>query len=164
MRFQSPAEMHPIYNRIYTVDTDSSPRDMNFFDVSKGVVVLQKDSPYHGDYRMATNFRISPDGNYVFNGSGEIFDANLVHFSSLNMDFSDVAFGLSNNKFYLGNQGAKGITVFDYGTELNRVFTKLGIISTSGFVNTLFSQNNKLIALSKNESGQFMIEVLGSTL
>lgn len=162
MRYQSPAEMHPINNRIYSVDTDTSPRDMSFFDVSKGIVLSQKDSPYHGDYRMATNFRISPDGNYVFNGSGEIFDANLVHFSTLNMEFTDVAFDLSKNRFFLGNKAAKGITVFDYGTELNRVFTKLGSISTNGYVNTLFSQNNKLIALTKNESGQFMIEVLGS--
>ena len=162
MRFQSLAEMHPINNRIYTVDTDSSPRDMSFFDVSNGVVQSQKDSPYHGDYTMATNFRLSPDGNYVFNGSGEIFDANLIHLSSLNMKFTDVTFDISKNKFYLGNKDAKGITAFDYGTELNRVFTKLGQISTNGYVNGLFSQYDKLIALTKNESGQYMIEVLGS--
>lgn len=162
MRFQSLAEMHPINNRIYTVDTDSSPRDMSFFDVSNGMVQSQKDSPYHGDYTMLTNFRLSPDGNFVFNGSGEIFDANLIHLSSLNMRFTDVTFDLSSNKFYLGNRDAKGITVFDYGSELNRVFTKIGQISTNGYVSSLYSQNDKLIALSKNNSGQFMIEVISS--
>ncbi|KGK91326.1 hypothetical protein DP73_04180 [Desulfosporosinus sp. HMP52] len=159
-RFWSPSEMHPLINRIYSVDTDSSPRDMEYFDVLNGLVQSQKDSPYHGDYNMATNFRLSPDGNYVFNGSGEIFDANLGHVTSLNTKFTDVTFDLANNKFYLGNKAGKGIMVFDYGTDLNRVFKQIGSISTNGYVQNLFFQNNSLIALSKNDPGQYIIEVL----
>ncbi len=160
---RSFAELHPTQNKIITVNTNISPRDMQWQDVSAGNFVTGKDSPYHGDYEMATNFRLSPDGNYVFNGSGEIFDTNLNHVTSLGMQFADVAFDLGNNMFYLGNLTGTGVSLFDYGTQSNRVFTQIGKLPTMGTVKNLFYQNGNLVVLSKNTTGQFMVELIRTT-
>lgn len=53
IRMQSPAELHPVFNRIYTISTDSSPRDYEAFDIDDGnFKAAGYDSPYHGDYTL----------------------------------------------------------------------------------------------------------------
>lgn len=158
IRAWSYAELHPTQNKIITVDTDSHPRDMQWFAISSGTFGESKGSPYHGDYPMATNFRISPDGNYVFNGSGEIFNSELVHFASLGVSFSDIAFDLQSNQFFISDTEGQGIIVYDYGTVDNRVFKPIASLSTSGTVQNLFYREDALITLSKNSTGQTIVE------
>jgi hypothetical protein len=117
IRQQSYALLNPELNRIYTIDTDSSPRDMTAFNIMRGKFVEPRypggyDSPYHGDYDMEKNFSISPDGKYIFNGSGAIFacggtkDTDMSYVSSLNKGFLDIAFNEADGLFYTSIEGS----------------------------------------------------------
>lgn len=148
-RAWSFAEIDPQDNAFFTVDTDSSPRDMQKFTVSQGKFLNNFDSPYHGDYPMATKFRVSPDGRYIFNGSGEIFDSILSHVSKISA-FSDIAFDNVNNIFFTGSKDGV-ITVYDFdNNNLGRVFHALGTFNIKQTIDSIFYLNNSLIVFSDN--------------
>lgn len=156
-RAWSFAEPDPIDNGFYTVDTDSSPRDMQKAVVSQGQFLKLFDSPYHGDYPMATNFRVSPDGGYVFNGSGEVFDRTLSHVSKIS-PFTDIAFDLQNKRLFAGSN-EDTITVYDYdNNNLGRVFHALGTFKTGGSADNLYYRNNQLFVLGSGALKVYTIE------
>lgn len=155
----SYAALDPLSNRFYMVNTAITPRDMGSVSVAQGALIQSFDSPYHGDYAMGTHFRISPDGKYIFNNSGEIFNRELQHVSRVSK-FKDLAFDLANSRFFLGNEGnSRSITLYDYhNTSLDRSFYALGTFRTMGDVNQLFYQENKVIALTM-KGGRPLLEV-----
>jgi putative cell wall-binding protein len=148
IRFQSFAELDPVSDKIFTVDTDVSPRDMSVINISNGNVSSLVASPYHGQYSMATNFGISADGKYIFNGSGEVFDANLNHVTSLNKTFSDIAFNPVNNNFYTADKLNNTVTAYTY--DSSNIFKAIATYPTNGPVSHLFFQNDRLITVSGN--------------
>lgn len=148
IRHRSYAGLHPNLNRIYLVNSDISPRDMEMITFSDGKFVNRVDSPYHGDYPLDTNFKISSDGNFIFNGSGTIFFPNLTYYSSLDEPFSDIAFNLNRNEFYTSPHKSL-IYVYDYDT-----FEKKVIYKTQASAKKLFYQNNRIIAIG-NGGGKF---------
>lgn len=156
-RAWSFAEPDPLDNGFYSVDTDSSPRDMQKAVVSQGQFLKLFDSPYHGDYPMATNFRVTPDGRYVFNGSGEIFDSMLSHVSTIS-SFTDIAFDIQNKRFFAGSKDGT-ITLYDYdNNNLGRVFHQLGTFKTGGSANNLYYRDNQLVVLGNNALKVYTIE------
>lgn len=158
IRQQSYAELNPTVNKIYTVTTDSSPRDHIAYDINNGIFLGSNDSPYHGDYFMSTNFSISPDGKYVFNGSGLILtcdadDSKDLHFVfKLDKYFNDVAFDIINNKFYTGVSG-KMIYEYNYDT-----FEGINTYCSEGDISNLYYRDGELIALSKIDDSQYIVE------
>jgi len=160
IRQKSFAELHPTLNRIYTIDTDISPRDYTAYNIDNGKFVSSYDSPYHGDYRLAKNFKISPDGKYLFNGSGVIFTCDedktkdMSFAFELDKAFSDIAFNMEESKFYTTN-GGNQIYVYNYEDYKN-----VDTLSSIGEISKLFYVNGKLCALSKNDNGMPMFEVI----
>lgn len=159
VRMQSYIQFNPNQDKLYTITTDTSPRDMTAYETRSGkYTVGGYDSPYHGDYAMSTKFRISPDGKYIFNAAGTIFKAtgskydDMTYVTSLSTDFSDVAFNIEENKFYTAVKDNK-IIEYDYTN-----FNQLKAYSTLGAVDSLFLQNSNLIAVSKDSSNKYFIE------
>lgn len=152
---KSYALLNPVLNRIYTITTASFPRDMWAFNINSGKFVEKGlsggyDSPYHGDYAMGENFKISPDGKYIFNGAGTIFacggtaatDMNYV--SKLNKKFLDIAFNEGDGLFYTSIEG-KFIYVYDYKT-----FEGVNSYTLDSNAERLFYRNGELIAICKD--------------
>jgi hypothetical protein len=144
-------------NRIYTIDTDSSPRDLTAFNILRGKFVEPRypggyDSPYHGDYDMDKNFKISPDGKYIFNGAGTVFacggtkDTDMNYVKSLNKGFLDIAFNEGDGLFYTSIEG-KFIYAYDYST-----FEGVNSFNLTSNAERLFYRNGKLIAICKDGS------------
>jgi hypothetical protein len=161
IRQQSYVELNSLLNRLYTIDTDSSPRDFKAFDVNAGAFgATPHDSPYHGDYNMNKNFRISPDGGYLFNGSGLILkcDAaagNDMYFTfMLDKPFNDITFDELNNKFYTAVSG-KTIISYDYSN-----YNKANTYNTEGEASQIYFRDNKLIALTETDAGRYIIETV----
>ncbi|WP_143101105.1 hypothetical protein [Paenibacillus sp. 1_12] len=159
IRQASYIHMHPILNRIYTITTDTSPRDIIAYNLQNGTLTSGGyDSPYHGDYAMNTEMRISPDGEYLFNGAGTVFQArearssDMKYVYSLNTDYTDITFDINKNRFYTVKDKLIGAYQYDN-------FEQFGKYPTDGLTKSLYSSSNKLFAIS-TISGRSVIEVV----
>lgn len=163
IRQASYIQMHPILNKLYTITTDTSPRDISAYNVANGQYVEPLypggyDSPYHGDYAMWKNFTISPDGAYIFNGSGNIFMAtgnkldDMKYVVGLGQAYSDITYDLSNNKFFTAYNSTVG--VYDY-TD----FKQTGLYHLDGIAKYVFNDTDKLFTIS-TFAGKNVIEVV----
>jgi hypothetical protein len=163
IRQASFIQMHPVLNKLYTINTDVSPRDLSTFNVTNGQYVEPTypggyDSPYHGDYPMYTNFTISPDGAYIFNGSGNVFMAtsnkydDMKYVYGLGQSYADIAFDLLNNRFYTAKNGA--VQVYNY---LN--FKQTDLYHLDGTAKYLFNDTDKLVTISAL-AGKNIIEIV----
>ncbi|HHV12592.1 MAG TPA: hypothetical protein GXX75_20160 [Clostridiales bacterium] len=159
IREQSYIILNPVTSKLYAIDTDISPRDIEAFVIKDSEFVGNgHDSPYHGDYAMDINMRISPDSKYIFNGAGTIFscssDQNLDmrYVSKLNKGFVDIAFDLENDRFYTALKG-KYIYSYQYST-----FAGVSTYRSKGEVKYLYYRNGELIAMSLSEENRYFIE------
>jgi len=156
-------EVHPILNSIYFTSQDRSPADLFVVNYCNGILTKENDSPYHGDYSLYYNNKISPDGKYIFNGSGNIFYSSAIqsedmkYFTKLNKPFSDIAFDIPNNAFYTSVSG-KFIYSYDYNTFIGKT-----TYNSIGNVSNLYYRDNVLIAISKANSNQCLIEKISTT-
>ncbi|WP_310832041.1 S-layer homology domain-containing protein [Paenibacillus pedocola] len=150
--------MHPTMNKLYSVDTDSSPRDIETFVVTDGKFTSNYDSPYHGDYPLATNNHLSPDGKYLFNGAGTVFSTTYNSFDDMSfvykMDgvYDDLVFDLEHNRLFT----VKGqlINSYDYSD-----FSKIETIPLEGTGQRIFNGTNQLLALTSLE-GKTILEFI----
>ncbi len=161
---KSYAQLNPAMNRIYTITNGLSPRDMWAFNISSGKFAKTGfqggyDSPYHGDYAMKPYFKISPDGQYIFNGAGTIFacggtkDTDMNYVSKLGKEFLDVAFNEKDGLFYTSIEG-KFIYVYDYKT-----FEGVNSYTLDTDAERIFYRDGELIAICKDED-KYSIKVI----
>ena len=72
------AKLHPDGNRLYAVVTQSSPDDIENYDVASGVISKRPvDSPYHGQYYMGGDLWLKADGSTIYTASGNTFRASV---------------------------------------------------------------------------------------
>ena len=173
IRNMSTIKYNPALNRIYSITSDVSPRNMSAFiikadgsfDDSGGNFGTSYDWPYRGDYSMGTAFRISPDGAYIFNSSGNVFTCNAnqaddMKFKiSLNKDWTDIAFSDDGTKFYTALNN-KQIYAYDYSS-----FEGTATYVTLGYPQYIDVRGNILTAISKETSNgsTFFIETIDLT-
>ena len=156
-------EIHPTLNLLYTSSMGVSPTDLFALNYSNTTMISQYDSPYHGDYSITPNNKISPDGKFIFNGSGNIFTSSIDkskdmnYYTKLNNAFSDVVFDIENNKFYTGVSG-NSIYAYNYST-----FEQINTYPTQGAVKKLYLRDGKLIAVSGSSQGKDIIEFIDTT-
>ena len=141
------------YNKLYSISTTSSPRDIDAYEIINGKIINSYDSPYHGDYSMEKYMRISPDGRYIFNGSGNIFTCSPTKSGDMIFDekihsFSSICFDLDNNNFYVAEGNL--LLTYEYNTlDVENVFT-----SKDEFVE-IFWSSNELVFFQMNSKNQY---------
>lgn len=153
IRAKSYAELHPTLNRIYTIDTDVSPRDYTAYNISDGTFTDPTypggyDSPYHGDYALDVNFALDPTGKYIFNGSGVVFSTaqekaqDMKYVTKLNEGFKDIAFEDDLSSFYTLDKVSREVNIYrGRGFSFERT---VPLIGTGKF---LFKRDNKLVTI-----------------
>jgi hypothetical protein len=167
IRAWSYEKLHPTLNRIYAIDTDSSPRDFTAYNLSNGIFTDASypggyNSPYHGEYPMASNFRISPDGKYLFNGAGTIFNcdvrptSDMLYKYTLDSRFSDIVFDLEDNVFYTAAANHL-IAMYDYGT-----LQRIGQTPIDENVMSMNLSGDTLTAVCKTDMNTFYVETLAA--
>ena len=110
-----------------------------------------------------TFLKFSPDGQYVFDNGGSVFDANLQPVTFLGYELNDITFNPDSKNFYVNKKGEKTISVYtyDYNNPLvYRTSKSYAYRQTSGTVAQLFYQANNAIVVSTTDSGNFQIEVI----
>lgn len=147
IRQQSKIELHPGKGRIYAIDSDTSPRDMEVFYISNGIITTGFDSPYHGDFDMAESMTISPDGKYIFNHSGTVFKASplknsdMTYVTDIGVEFNSIAFSQDGSSFFILNQN-----LYEYDYEN---FVLKNIYEVDGEASSLFIHNGEYILLGE---------------
>lgn len=65
----------PVTSRLYYTRDGISPNDLHYDVINQttGQVTSQNETPYHGTYSIAGPIRVSPDGQSVLIGSGDIY-------------------------------------------------------------------------------------------
>ncbi|QOR66297.1 trypsin-like peptidase domain-containing protein [Cytobacillus suaedae] len=148
VRQQSYLELHPNNDKLYTITTDSSPRNMEMFKIVDGVFAGGARSPYHGDYSQTPFYKISPDGKFIFNGAGPVFyssdstETNMYYVTSLYNGFTEIAFNLENNQFFTSTNNS--LDIYDYST-----MQRVKRYEMDNDIYRMFYRNNKLIVISK---------------
>ena len=144
---ESYIQMHPNLDRIYAIDTTVSPRDVETHFIVDGKLKTGYDSPYHGDYQLNTNMSISPDGKYIFNGSGVLMVAsdsqamNMTYLTKLYTPFEQITYNLDDGFFYTSNRN--NLEIYNYKT-MERVKS----YTMSGYIKNIFYQNGRLVVVS----------------
>lgn len=148
------AQLNPILPRVYTSDTRSIAGDMQYFSIQNGSLgdPVSWPSSNHGTYNSSQNFRISPDGNYVFDGNGEVFDQELNHVASLGHSFNDFAFSTDSQRIYAATVKDQILNIYDTKTgPASASFFQVGALTTLGQAQNLFTRNNQLVVVSSNK-------------
>jgi hypothetical protein len=78
VRYFGKMEKHPVRNVFYFTTQGVSPADIYAFEYDNGSIVNVHDSPYHGDYSLVTNFKISPDGKSCLMVPGPYLNAMRI--------------------------------------------------------------------------------------
>jgi len=153
------AQLGPTLPRVYTVSTDPNitPHDMHYFSLENGKLGDPKTWPnlFYSKHDTDKNFRISPDGKLVFNGSGEVFDQDLNHVASLDHTFNDFSFSPDSKRIYAADHEGPLLHIYEEKDGHN-VFTEIGALTTLGQPEATFLRDDQLIAVSTNEHREVM--------
>lgn len=160
IRQMSPLIYNSILDRFYSVTTDSSPRDIDGWELTDSMTLSGDDSPYHGDYTMTAMNFISPDGNYLYNSSGNIFqssnDSNedLIFVESLGFSYNYLTFDTVNDKVYFAGTDDI-IYTYQYSTLNLLNSNNIGVS-----ISFIYYVDNQLIYISESDSGIYSIEMI----
>lgn len=117
--YQSTIYYNEAYNKIYTITEEVSPRDTKAHEVNKGTLISGYDSPYHGDYFLTNQLKITPDGLRMYNNSGIVFLLASLRYGDmefhydLGKKYNDYAFNIKDSRIYAANIDG-GIDVYSY--------------------------------------------------
>lgn len=163
IRQASTIAYNPVLNRVYSITSDSSPRNMTAFSLNNtGAFADTYGWRYHGDYSMGTTFQVAPDGMHILNSSGNIFtcsadSADDMKFkTSLNRSWVALAFNEDGTKFYTALNNGQ-IYAYDYAA-----FAGTATYMAQGYPQYMFAKDNALIAVSKAtpDGGQYFVETI----
>jgi len=70
--------------RVYFFKDGTSPNDLMYEEIeqSTGQITADAETPYHGDYSISGPILISPDGQKVLLGSGDVYNASNLEFEN----------------------------------------------------------------------------------
>lgn len=109
---ESTIKYNESLNRIYTISSYVSPRNMSAYSLCVDGKFAKDGSnygyswPYNGDFGSYTNFEVAPDGKYIFNGYGYVLNCandqklDMIKSKDINAGFNDISFDL-NQKYFL---------------------------------------------------------------
>jgi len=82
----------PVTSRVYFFRDDTSPNDLHFevINQASGQITDAGETPYHGDYSIEPPIRVSPNGQRVLLGTGDIYkQSGLTWAGSLGHSIAD---------------------------------------------------------------------------
>ncbi|MGM9928490.1 MAG: S-layer homology domain-containing protein [Bacillus sp. (in: firmicutes)] len=160
---QNLIAMNPSQNKLYRLNTWASPITMGSYSITEGALNSELSSPYHGTYRITKDLTISPDGKYIFNGSGYIFRATSVdssdmkYYGKLDRSYNSIAFDVATGELYTASN-KNYVQVYDY-LFMEPIYQ----LETYGVPKKMFynSTDDTLLIFSSVQLGNSNTEMLG---
>ncbi|WP_121663754.1 hypothetical protein [Metabacillus litoralis] len=152
---RSTISYNAVNNKIYTITPHISPSDLNALEINKGTIFFKYDSPYHGDYPLTDQMRITPDGLRMFNNSGIVFWSSsvkmgdMVFQDDLGKRYNDYAFNTSDDHMYAADVNG-GIDVYSY--ENNDLLYSI----KTGNVTKILHYKDGFISIYRDDSGYYL--------
>ncbi|MGG0288486.1 Ig-like domain-containing protein [Peribacillus butanolivorans] len=160
---------NPTLSKIYTITSASSPRDIEAHDVNQGVISSIYDSPYHGDFRLNKEAKISPDDERIYSASSVFSLAkektqDLFNKFTFDEVYNDFEFSLKDNVTFAASRNG-GIHVYTYDTNeyvytLKRNITADKLLFKNGLIAIYTDvQGNHFLEFIKDYgAGQFTVD------
>ncbi len=146
IRHRSKLTLHPSQDYVFSANTDTSPSDIEKYDISGVGITELGDSPYHGDHRMSGNVWAVPGGDYLVTRGGDVYLASdMTYVKSLTGDgyqIEHLVFDTEQNLMF---------TVDQYGDVVYYNLTSLefvGTLDTSQSVEWLYLHNGVVVTSS----------------
>ncbi|MFJ7746394.1 Ig-like domain-containing protein [Peribacillus sp. NPDC097295] len=145
-------------SRLYTTDSTISPRDIDAYDVHQGVISSKHDSPYHGDFQMSKEAKISPDDKRIYSASSVFSlakekEQDLLIQYTFDEVYNDFEFSLKDNLTFAASRDG-GIHVYTYDTN-EYVYT----LKRNVTVDKLLFKNG-LLAFYSDGQGNHLLEYM----
>ncbi|MBN2715911.1 MAG: WD40 repeat domain-containing protein [Deltaproteobacteria bacterium] len=89
----------PALGRVYFFEDSVSPSRLNYetIEQGEGLILDPRNATFKGDYETVPPIVISPDGRFIFLGSGDIFDGRRKNrFGSINTHVADAVWTIAN--------------------------------------------------------------------
>jgi hypothetical protein len=146
--------------RLYFYRDDTSPNDLHYeqIDQQTGLIVSQGETPYHGDYRFSGAITISPTGDRVLIGSGEVFDANaMTHLASLNQSHTNAVWVNNVIVTLTSTTEQHSLAIYD-----NDGYQLAGTLNFNGTALAMLPQGEDVLVVQKNAQGlSFTTRIIG---
>ncbi len=144
-------------NKLYSVSTTVRPMDMYAYEIQDGDITKIYDSPYQGEYGLTLNMFISPDGQYIYNGSGNVFSCapaqagDMVFSGTIGSAFAYLCFDMTGGRFYTSN--LKVFSAYDYSSR-----TFLNSANFTDEFCDLQHYDDKVTAVQKKSNGDYYVK------
>jgi hypothetical protein len=92
--------------RVYYFSDDTVPNDLRYSVINQtsGLISGKGDTPYHGDYDIEPPITVSPSGEYVALGSGDVYrNEDLTWIGSIGSNFAAVSWLQDNSALTVNN-------------------------------------------------------------
>lgn len=144
IRQQSYLEIHPNQTKLYSLSIESP--GIKQHTIQDGKLTISQEFPYQS-HNLRELIKMSPDGQYLFNSIGYVYDGNLTHIGNLQVPFTDITFNLEQDRFF---------TAFEDVIYENDDFTLeyYDYYITNGEVKQIYYKNGQIIILSQVTVGQ----------
>ncbi len=160
--------MNPVSNSFYCTDY-RAPSILRKSLYANGIVTdAYTSSSFYSPYPYATN-RISPDGRYIFNGSGRILTCSdtqsddMNAYSNLGGEFNDLCFDHANKNFYASVVQRNPDDKYDITSQIIQydcnTLESIASYETYGVERSIYFKNDALVVLSWLDN-RFYIETI----
>lgn len=147
-------------DRVYFFRDTSSPNDLMFEVVNQdnGEITSSGETPYHGDYSIRPPIIVSPDGQQVILGSGDIYNAEtLVHEGNISSTFDYGVWSENDGLIVLEQQDSQ----FQI-TRFNEEFFVVEQNSNQGVVLDVISQSDKTVVLINQSNSLLLMDFVAN--
>ncbi|MDD1793022.1 PKD domain-containing protein [Enterovibrio sp. ZSDZ42] len=156
IRQRSRLSLHPDGEIVFAADTDLSPSDFEKFDISGEGISYIGQLSYHGDYNIAGNVWVLPNGENVLARGGFLFTAETMTFVQSLFEQTEFILDLSFNS---DNLNAYMLTTNSYAStpyqlyEFNLESFELTNATEANSAGKLINTPSSLFGAVDNEDG-----------
>ena len=157
--YSRETEYDPNTHRVYFFRDGLSPNDLHFDEIDQvtGQVVTSGETPYHGDYPFGGVIRVTPDGQSVLVGTGDLYaGTGLTHTGALGSQITDAR--------WLASGALVALTTANHQTQITRLNgTGFSVLEQRSFagdaLRVLGSDASMVLLLINNGTVQFVTYV-----